>query len=45
VNVSNLSFDGAKDVNGKVILASKFLATTFMFVDPKDAKPAGAAKP
>jgi type IV pilus assembly protein PilO len=45
VNVSNLSLDTAKDVNGKLILGSRFLATTFMFVDPKDAKPAGAAKP
>jgi type IV pilus assembly protein PilO len=45
VNVSNLSLDSPRDVNGKVILASKFLATTFMFLDSKDAKPAGAAKP
>jgi len=46
VNVSGLSFDSPKDQNGKVVLAAKFLATTFMFVDPKDAKPAaGAAKP
>lgn len=46
VNVNNLSFDSPKDQNGKVILTARFLATTFMFVDPKDAKPAaGAAKP
>src|ERR687887_184150 len=46
VNVSNLSLDQPRDVNGKVILTSKFLATTFMFLDPKDAKgAAGAAKP
>jgi len=46
VNVNNLALDSPKDVNGKVVLTSKFLATTFMFVDPKDAKPAaGAAKP
>lgn len=45
VNVSGLSFDSPKDQNGKVVLAARFLATTFMFVDPKDAKPAGAAKP
>jgi len=46
VNVNNLALDSPKDVNGKVVLTSKFLATTFMFVDSKDAKPAaGAAKP
>ncbi len=46
VNVNNLSFDTPRDQNGKVILTAHFLATTFMFVDPKDAKPAaGAAKP
>ena len=37
VNVSELGFDGAKDVNGKVVLSGKFLATTFMFVDPAKA--------
>ncbi len=46
VNVNGLTFDSPKDQNGKVVVAAKFLATTFMFVDPKDAKPAaGAAKP
>jgi type IV pilus assembly protein PilO len=46
VNVNGLSFDSPKDQNGKVILTARFLATTFMFVDPKDTKPAaGAAKP
>jgi type IV pilus assembly protein PilO len=46
VNVNNLALESPKDVNGKVVLTSRFLATTFMFVDPKDAKPAaGAAKP
>jgi type IV pilus assembly protein PilO len=46
VNVNNLALDSPKDVNGKVVVTSKFLATTFMFVDSKDAKPAaGAAKP
>ena len=44
VNVSSLSLDSPKDVSGKVVLTSKFMATTFMFVTP-DAKPAGAAKP
>jgi len=45
VNVSNLSFDQPKDHNGRVVLTAKFLATTFMFVDSKAVKPAGAAKP
>jgi type IV pilus assembly protein PilO len=45
VNVNNLAFDSPKEQGGKVIVTTKFLATTFMFVDPKDAKPAaGAAK-
>jgi len=43
VNVSNVTLDTPKDVNGKVVLSAKFLATTFMFVDAKGA--AGAAKP
>lgn len=42
VNVSELSLDAPKDVNGKIILSGKFLVTAFMFVD--QAKP-GAAKP
>ncbi len=33
VNVSDISFDGAKDVNGKVILNARFLVTAFMFLD------------
>ncbi len=32
VNVSDIVLDNPKDVNGKVVLAGKFLATTFMFV-------------
>jgi type IV pilus assembly protein PilO len=45
VNVSDVVLDSPKDVNGKVILAGKFLVTAFMFVDPsKAAKPAGRAK-
>ncbi len=48
VNVNNLTFDAPRDLNGRVVLNAKFLATTFMFVDAKDAKPAapagGAAK-
>ena len=43
VNVSNLSFDPPPDQSGKVMLNAKFLATTFMFVDPKNAKPAARA--
>jgi type IV pilus assembly protein PilO len=34
--------DAPKDVNGRVVVNAKFLATAFMFVDPKDA-PAAAA--
>jgi type IV pilus assembly protein PilO len=45
VNVSNLTLDSPKDVNGKVLLSGKFLATTFMFVEPKDAKAAAGTKP
>lgn len=41
VNVTGLSFDSPKDQNGKVVLTARFLATTFMFLDAKDAKPAG----
>jgi type IV pilus assembly protein PilO len=52
VNVSELAFDGAKDVNGKVILNAKFLVTAFMFLDEaaaadaakKSAKKSGGAK-
>jgi type IV pilus assembly protein PilO len=46
VNVNNLALDTPRDVNGKVVVTSKFLATTFMFVDAKGANPpAGGAKP
>lgn len=41
VNVSDVSLDTPKDVNGKVILSGKFLVTAFMFVDASKA----AAKP
>lgn len=34
VNVSDIVLDAPKDVNGKVILNAKFLATTFMFLSP-----------
>ncbi|HET9597324.1 MAG TPA: type 4a pilus biogenesis protein PilO [Anaeromyxobacteraceae bacterium] len=43
VNVSNLALDTPHDVNGKVTLTGRFLATTFMFVDTKAAP--GATKP
>jgi type IV pilus assembly protein PilO len=39
VNVSEVSLDQPKDVNGKIILSGKFLVTAFMFVDP--AAPGG----
>jgi type IV pilus assembly protein PilO len=38
VNVSEVSLDGPRDVNGKVVLNGKFLVTAFMFVNPQ--KPA-----
>jgi type IV pilus assembly protein PilO len=46
VNVSNVAMDQPKDVNGRVVVNARFLATTFMFVDSKAgaAKPAGSAK-
>jgi type IV pilus assembly protein PilO len=46
VNVSNVNMDTPKDVNGRVVVNAKFLATAFMFLDPKDAPvPAKGAKP
>jgi type IV pilus assembly protein PilO len=50
VNVSDVALDGAKDVNGKIILNGKFLVTAFMFVDAataaaKAGPAAGARKP
>jgi type IV pilus assembly protein PilO len=45
VNVNNITLDQPKDQNGKMVLGARFLATTFMFVDPKDAKAAAGAKP
>lgn len=42
VNVSDITLDGPKDVNGKVVVNGKFLVTTFMFLKPGEA---GAAKP
>jgi type IV pilus assembly protein PilO len=44
VNVSDIVLDRPRTVNGKVLLASKFTATTFMFVDPKVAEAAAKLK-
>jgi type IV pilus assembly protein PilO len=41
VNVSDISLDKPKDVNGKVVVSGKFIATTFMFVDSKNQAAAG----
>jgi type IV pilus assembly protein PilO len=37
VNVSDITLDRPKDVNGKVVVSARFVATTFMFVDQKSA--------
>jgi type IV pilus assembly protein PilO len=37
VNVTDIVLADPKDVNGKVMLQAKFLATTFMFIDPAKA--------
>jgi type IV pilus assembly protein PilO len=37
VNVNDIVLDAPKDVNGKMVLSAKFLATAFMFVDPGPA--------
>jgi type IV pilus assembly protein PilO len=44
VNVGGISMDTPKDVNGKVVVTAKFVATTFMFAKKATptAKPAGA---
>jgi type IV pilus assembly protein PilO len=46
VNVTDIVLDAPKDVNGKMILSAKFLATAFMFIDPSTAPApkAGGAK-
>ena len=41
VNVSDIVLDSPKDVNGKVVVNGSFLVTTFMFVKPAGAPPAG----
>ena len=46
VNVTDIQLTDPKDVNGKVVLQAKFLATTFMFLDTskgEGAKPKKAA--
>lgn len=45
VNVSDISLDSPKDVNGKILLEGKFLVTAFMFVDPSKSAAAPGAKP
>ncbi len=45
VNVSDITLDAPKDVNGKVVLKAAFTVTTFMFLDQKAAAAAAAAKP
>jgi type IV pilus assembly protein PilO len=48
VNVTDIVLADPKDVNGKVILQAKFLATTFMFVEPgrgAEAKPGAVPVP
>jgi len=45
VNVNNIQLDQPKDQGGKMVLTAKFLATTFMFLNSKDARPAVGAKP
>lgn len=37
VNVSDITFESPKDVNGRLLLSAKFTATTFMFVEQKAA--------
>ncbi len=43
VNVNNFTFDQPNNRSGRVVLSAKFLATTFMFVDPKTQPPPKAA--
>lgn len=45
VNVTEILLTDPKDVNGKVVLQAKFLATTFMFLDPSKAGDGKGAKP
>ena len=43
VNVSDISLTAPKDVGGKMVVDSKFLVTTFMFVNQAKTPP-GAGK-
>ena len=43
VNVSDIVFDTPRDVNGKLVVKASFIATAFMFLDPKAAAAAAAA--
>ena len=42
VNITDIVLDAPKDVNGKMVLNAKFLATAFMFIDPSTAPAAKA---
>ena len=44
VNVSEVSLDSPKDVNGKVVLSGKFLVTAFMFVNATKAAAPGSPR-
>jgi type IV pilus assembly protein PilO len=44
VNVSDISLTAPKDVGGKMVVDSKFLVTTFMFVNQAKAGSAAAGK-
>ena len=44
VNVSDISLSAPKDVGGKMVVDSKFLVTTFMFINQAKAAPAAARK-
>ena len=44
VNVSDISLSAPKDVGGKMVVDSKFLVTTFMFINQAKTSPAAARK-
>jgi type IV pilus assembly protein PilO len=46
VNVTDIVLSDPKDVNGKVVLSARFLATTFMFLEAKkEGPPKPGARP
>ena len=45
VNINNVSFSDIKDIGGRTSLRVNCLATTFRFLDAKEAKNANANKP